>query len=82
MNLTLRKKAKAEFEKAFSRYAYLMYRYCGIMYEQPALYYSEKLALKGLQQPETKFYLREAERIKRIMSKEKKIYKTVRKKAK
>lgn len=72
MKLKLYKQAKAEFVKAFSYYASLMYKHFGIVHEQPQLYYSEPLAIKGKQQPQTKYYLKEAERIKKESEKQKK----------
>jgi hypothetical protein len=50
------KKAKAEFKKAFEDYALLMYKYNGVVYEIPELYYSEELAVKGEEQVQTAFY--------------------------
>jgi hypothetical protein len=61
----LHKKAKAEFLKAFNRYAALKFKHYGIVHEQPVLYYSEELALKSLPQPQTAHYLKEAERIEK-----------------
>ena len=50
------KKAKSEFDKAFGDYALLMYKYKGVVYEMPEMYYSEELAVKGEEQVQTAFY--------------------------
>ena len=57
------KKAKAEFEKAFGDYAKLLLKHFGIVHDQPELHYFDKLAAKGLPQPQTTYYLKESKRI-------------------
>ncbi|MCX6353000.1 MAG: hypothetical protein NTX03_14255 [Bacteroidetes bacterium] len=64
-NLNLFNKAKAEFIKAFNAYAKLMYKYHGIVHEQPELYYSQELAEKGEEQTQTAHYKEEVERLKK-----------------
>jgi hypothetical protein len=59
------KKAKKDFDSAFNNYAMIMYKYEGVVHEMPDLYFSEELAKQNLPQPQTEFYLKEAERLKR-----------------
>ncbi len=42
-----------------------MHKHYLIVHEQPELYYSEKLAQQNKQQVQTKFYLKEVERLKK-----------------
>jgi hypothetical protein len=74
LNLTLYKKAKKDFEKAFAQYALLMHKLTGIVYEQPQLYYSERHAKRGWQQPQTKHYLKEAKATQKLLRTESLLY--------
>lgn len=59
-------KAKAEFDKAFSRYALFLLKHYSVLVETPGFYYSVKLAKRGGPQGQTKYYLDKLTEIKKI----------------